>query len=82
VMKHLTMGDNAKDDELLQIFLGKSDLLAQFKEEETYTKQLGNAFLKRKKGKMIYMVDVEEVENWEIEHTKGTCEVLDNVDEK
>ncbi|KAH9327395.1 hypothetical protein KI387_007573, partial [Taxus chinensis] len=45
-------------------------------------KQLERAYLEREKGKMIYMVDDEEVENMDIEHIEGTHEVLDSVDEK
>ncbi|KAH9321497.1 hypothetical protein KI387_016136, partial [Taxus chinensis] len=31
---------------------------------------------------MVYMVDDEEVENFDIDHSEGTREVLDNADEK
>ncbi|KAH9288436.1 hypothetical protein KI387_032553 [Taxus chinensis] len=48
----------------------ESDLVARFEEEEIDVEQLGRACLEREKGKMIYMVDDEEVENLDIEHTE------------
>ncbi|KAH9321902.1 hypothetical protein KI387_016541, partial [Taxus chinensis] len=53
-----------------------------FEEEETNVEQLGNTCLKKEKGKMVYVIDDEEVENLYVEHTKGMCEVLDIANEK
>lgn len=56
--------------------------MAHCGEEETDVEQLDHAYLEREKGKMIYMVDDEEVENLDIEHTEDAGEVLDSGDEK
>lgn len=69
VMKCLTMGDSAQDKELLQELLGESYLEDHFEEEETDAEQLGHAHLEKEKGNMVYIVDDEEVENLDVEHT-------------
>ncbi|KAH9307511.1 hypothetical protein KI387_035422, partial [Taxus chinensis] len=51
------------------------------KEEETYDKKLGCTYLEKEKGKLVYMIDDEEIENLDVDHIVLTCEVLDNADE-
>ncbi|KAH9306759.1 hypothetical protein KI387_011163, partial [Taxus chinensis] len=45
-------------------------------------KLLEHDFLEKEKEKMVYMVENEEVEKLDIDHSECTCEVLDGVDEK
>ncbi|KAH9320081.1 hypothetical protein KI387_021850, partial [Taxus chinensis] len=50
------------------------------KEEEMDFILLERAFLEKEKGKMVYIVDDEEVENLDIEHSQGVHKVLDSAD--
>ncbi|KAH9331091.1 hypothetical protein KI387_003199, partial [Taxus chinensis] len=68
VMKHLTLGYSAKDEELIHELLCESDLEACFEEEETNAEKLGCAYLEKEKGKMFYVIDDEEVDNLDAEN--------------
>ncbi|KAH9324997.1 hypothetical protein KI387_005175, partial [Taxus chinensis] len=50
--------------------------------EEKNAKLFECVYLKKEKGNMVYVVDEEEVENFDIDHLKGTREVLDSVDKE
>ncbi|KAH9323025.1 hypothetical protein KI387_017664, partial [Taxus chinensis] len=47
-------------------------------EEEIDSNLLERACLEKEKLKMVYLVDDEEVENLDIEHSHGVCEVFKN----
>ncbi|KAH9323985.1 hypothetical protein KI387_043926, partial [Taxus chinensis] len=50
--------------------------------DETSPKLLEHDCLEKEIGNMVYMIDDEEVEKLDIDHSEGTCEVLKSVDEK
>ncbi|KAH9325360.1 hypothetical protein KI387_005538 [Taxus chinensis] len=80
-VKRLTMGDSAKEEEHIQELFGETEFGACFeKEEEMDSILLERACLEKEKGKMVYIVDDEEVENLDIEHSQGVREVLDSAD--
>ncbi|KAH9313601.1 hypothetical protein KI387_022228, partial [Taxus chinensis] len=54
----------------------------RFDEDESDEIQLECACIEKEKGKMVYVIDGEEMENLDINHSKGTHEVMDSADEK
>ncbi|KAH9317911.1 hypothetical protein KI387_019680, partial [Taxus chinensis] len=68
IIKFLMMGDSAKAKEILLDMFGELDLEARFDEEETDEVQLGRTWLEKEKGKLVYMIDDEEVENLDVDH--------------
>ncbi|KAH9306720.1 hypothetical protein KI387_011124, partial [Taxus chinensis] len=75
------MGDSAKYEELILDMFGELDLEACFEEEETDEEKIVHAYSEKEKGKLVYMIDDEEVENLYVDYTIGMREVLDSVDE-
>ncbi|KAH9292669.1 hypothetical protein KI387_042147, partial [Taxus chinensis] len=83
VVKCLTLGDSAKDEDLILYFLGEPDLEACFEEgEEIDEVQFEHTYLEKEKGKMVYLIEDEEIENLDVDHTEGTHNILDSADEK
>ncbi|KAH9292986.1 hypothetical protein KI387_041829, partial [Taxus chinensis] len=53
-----------------------------FKEgEETDEVQFEHAYLEKER-KMVYLIEDEDIENLDVDHTEGTHNVLDSLDEK
>ncbi|KAH9298113.1 hypothetical protein KI387_029795, partial [Taxus chinensis] len=66
---------SAKAKEHIQELFGEVDFGARFeKEEEMDSILLECAFLEKEKGNMVYIMDDEEVENLDIEHSQGVHE--------
>ncbi|KAH9316231.1 hypothetical protein KI387_024858, partial [Taxus chinensis] len=51
-----------------------------FEEEEPEDIQFERVCAKKEKGKMVYVVDGEEMENLNVDHSVGMHEVVDSVD--
>ncbi|KAH9290109.1 hypothetical protein KI387_034226, partial [Taxus chinensis] len=76
----LTMGDSGKVEELIQELFGETETGARFEDEEDDIILLEHASLEKDKGKLVYIIDDEEVENLEVDHSHGAHEVLASVD--
>lgn len=81
-MKCLTMGDSAMTEDRLLELLGELGLGACFEEEveETEELKLECVCLKKEKGKLVYVIDGEESDSFDVSHSLGTQKVVDNVD--
>ncbi|KAH9326142.1 hypothetical protein KI387_006320, partial [Taxus chinensis] len=62
--------------------LGEPGLEAHFNEEDSKEVQLECACMEKEKGKLVYLIDGEEVEKLDVKHTMVTCEVMDSDNEK
>ncbi|KAH9300163.1 hypothetical protein KI387_011746, partial [Taxus chinensis] len=76
----LTMGDSGKIEELIQELFGEIEIGAHFLDEEDDIILLEHTSLEKDKGKMVYIIDEEEVEHLDVDHSHGTREVLASVD--
>ncbi|KAH9313252.1 hypothetical protein KI387_028287, partial [Taxus chinensis] len=75
------MGDSAKVEEIIREIFDEGDSGARFAgETETDATLVNCGFLEKEKGKMVYLVDDEEVENIDVDHSTGRHEVLDSTD--
>ncbi|KAH9298003.1 hypothetical protein KI387_029685, partial [Taxus chinensis] len=81
VVKCLTMGDSAMAEDRLLELLGEPGLEACFKEEveEAEEIQLENVWLENEKGKLVYVINGEEAESLDVNHSMGMCEVVESV---
>ncbi|KAH9308998.1 hypothetical protein KI387_036909, partial [Taxus chinensis] len=68
-------------DRILEL-LGEIGLEACFNEEELEETQLERAFMEKEKGKMVYVIDGEEVDNLDVNHTEDMRKVMDSANEQ
>ncbi|KAH9311782.1 hypothetical protein KI387_026817, partial [Taxus chinensis] len=68
VDKHLTLGDYAMVKDQILDFIGEPSLEACFKEGKIEEVQFECACLEKEKGKLVYLIDDEEVENLDVNH--------------
>ncbi|KAH9301326.1 hypothetical protein KI387_012909, partial [Taxus chinensis] len=62
--------------------LGETYLETCLNKEESEEIQLECTYMEKEKGKMVYVIDGEEIESLHINHSIGMHDVLDSVDEK
>ncbi|KAH9315426.1 hypothetical protein KI387_024053, partial [Taxus chinensis] len=79
-IKRITLGDYAMVEDRLVNLLSGPSLEVRFKEEEQEDIQFKHTCAKKDKGKMVYLVDGEEIENLNFDHSVGAHEVVDSVD--
>ncbi|KAH9301160.1 hypothetical protein KI387_012743, partial [Taxus chinensis] len=82
IVKHLTMEDSAMVEDRLLELLGGPSLEVHFEEEaeEAEEIKIECACLENEKGKLVYVIDGEEIESLDVDHSIGMREVVDNVD--
>ncbi|KAH9326213.1 hypothetical protein KI387_006391, partial [Taxus chinensis] len=64
----LTMGDSAMEEDRILELLGEPSLETHFDEEELEETQLEHVCMEKEKGKMVYMIDGEEMESLDVNH--------------
>ena len=75
------MGDSVKVEDRLVEFLGEPCLEGKFGEDESDEKQFECTCTEKEKGKKVNVIDSEEMENLEVNHSLGPPKVVDNDDE-
>ncbi|KAH9297986.1 hypothetical protein KI387_029668, partial [Taxus chinensis] len=65
IMKCITLGNGAKVEELMLQLLGEPNSKVLLDAEEMEELQLGHTWKEKEKGKIVYLIDDEEVENFE-----------------
>ncbi|KAH9312234.1 hypothetical protein KI387_027269, partial [Taxus chinensis] len=68
------MGDSAMLEEMLLELLGEPSLGEHFEEEEIEEDLFEQAYVKRDKGKLVYVIDGEEAESLDVNHSVRMCE--------
>ncbi|KAH9292824.1 hypothetical protein KI387_041999, partial [Taxus chinensis] len=76
------MGDSAMEEDRILELLGEPGLEPCFDEEESEEMQLECTCMEKEKGKMVYVIDGEEMESLDVNHTEGMHKVIDSADEK
>ncbi|KAH9299875.1 hypothetical protein KI387_044098, partial [Taxus chinensis] len=79
-IKCLTLGDYVMIEDRLVNLLGGPSLEAWFEEEVPEDMQFKSVCAKKDKGKMVYVIDGEEKESLNFDHSVGMHEVVDSVD--
>ncbi|KAH9313360.1 hypothetical protein KI387_028395, partial [Taxus chinensis] len=78
VIKSLTMGDSVMAEDILLELLGEPYLETHLNEEELEEIKLERAYMEKEKGKMVYIIDREEMETLDVNYSEGMHEVIDS----
>ncbi|KAH9313315.1 hypothetical protein KI387_028350, partial [Taxus chinensis] len=81
-MKHIILGDSGKEEDLILELFSEPNSKARLDLEEIEEVDMGHSWKEKEKGKMVYMIDDEEVDNLDVIYIKGARKVMDSTDEK
>ncbi|KAH9298663.1 hypothetical protein KI387_030345, partial [Taxus chinensis] len=63
IMKHITLGNNAKAKEIMLELFGEVDLEVRLDLERTDEEEMVHTWKEKEKGKLVYMINDDEVDN-------------------
>lgn len=69
------------EDRILDLLI-EPGLEPHFDEEESEDMQLEHTCMEKEKGKMVYMIDGEDMESLDVNHIEGTHEVIYSANEQ